>query len=274
MKVINYKFETDQKEVYIKFLSDAHCGSNEHNMTALQRDIDLIKDTPNMLCGINGDMLDNILPNGKFNAYDETNSPQVQLALVMGMLKPIKDKIIFITQGNHEGRSWKSSGLDPCQMLADFLEVQDRYSPLSCIVILDICFKHSKNKTTNHTFSIFASHGNNGGGRRVGSKANAIEDMANICPNADLFVHSHTHQALTFKDDYYEIDKLHKKVIQRTRTYLNTGAYLNYGGYGEDKLYRVPTTSSPTAKLSVIRKFWGGRKNTQEEWVKDIKVEL
>lgn len=273
MKVIESRIKTRNDHVLLKVLADAHIGSNEYNLTAFKKEIDEIKDNPDMYCGINGDILDNITPNGKFNPYDEDSSPQVQLALAIRVLEPIKDKIIFITRGNHESRSWKTAGIDPCEFMAETLGIPDRYSPFSCLVFLTVTFVESFERRA--TFTIFASHGNNGGGgRRVGSKANAVEDMSLIVPQADLYIHSHSHQAMTFKDSYFELDKIHKKTIKRTRTYLNTGAYLNYGGYGEDRLYKVPAIISPVARFSLNRRYFTVNHNGKEQHDKEISIIL
>lgn len=87
----------------------------------------------------------------------------------------------------------------------------------------------------------------------MGGKVNAVADMASIV-NADIYIHSHTHEPFTFKKSRFEINKLKRVVVEKEALFVNTNAFLQYGGYGEDKGFSVPSRTPPVITLGGYEK--------------------
>ena len=63
--------------------------------------------------------------------------------------------------------------------------------------------------------------------------ATDLHNLASIIPTADVYIHSHTHAPITFKDSYVITDTRNKGVSIQHRLFVNTNAYEGFGGYGE-----------------------------------------
>ena len=108
----------------------------------------------------------------------------------------------------------------------------------------------------NHTndYVVFGTHGGHGGGRRVGASANALQDMSAILPNADLYIHSHTHTPINYTDTVFIYNRRSKKVKEVQRTFYNANSFLKYGGYAEQKGFKPQGNQPSVLVINAIRK--------------------
>ena len=231
MNTIRLNLGSKVDKVNIYPLADLHVGSKFHLNKKLKQDIEVIKNDKNGYVILNGDLINNALKNSVSDIYEELMNPEDTLDYLVELLTPIKDKIIGVVSGNHESRTYKQTGLRPLKNLCYRLGVMDKFSDISNLILLS--FGKNKGRTkTQHTFKIYQTHGR-GGGKLVGSKANRVHNLSNIIVNADVYIHSHTHTPITFKDSYMLIDSRNKGLSQQDRLYVNTNAYEGFGGYGE-----------------------------------------
>lgn len=182
-------------------------------------------------------------------------TPSVALSYACKLLKPLvdADRVLCTTGGNHDDdRSARLIGISIAQQLATLLGIPDLYSPDSVII-----YSRIKNATRDKhacTFTLFINHGNNGGGSTMGSKANALEKMALVCPTADVYIHNHTHSPMTFKDEYVSTDTRTCNVKWNERMYVNGNAFMKYfNGYGEKKLFKPQSQAIPIIRLRAVR---------------------
>lgn len=256
MKDIKRILSSKLKEIKIEIISDWHLGDPNCNQNEVKKQIGRIVDNSNTYCVINGDIIDNAISESVGDVYSQELSPMGQVALAKELLKPIKDKILCITgNSNHEGRTYKKTGINLNALLADSLELFDCYSDEGIMLYLQLGqfrgngYPSKKIKPVQYT--IYATHGS-GGGATVGGKANKLSKLSFI--GADIIIHSHTHMPLTFKEDFFKIDEQHAKTIRTTQLFVNSSAMLNYGGYGENKGYKPSTIACPEIILSGIIK--------------------
>ena len=96
------------------------------------------------------------------------------------------------------------------------------------------------------------SHGFTGS-RTTGGKANRLDKLRNIVVT-DVYIVSHSHQKITFNKDIFLPDMRNNKMTRKKQTFINTGAYLDYGGYGEVKGYDPTDLGTVTLRLYAAKK--------------------
>lgn len=251
MKVVQIERPTDWDVVNVYTLADLHIGDPNCDMDAVKSHIKQIADDPHGVCVLAGDLCNNAVKGSPSLTYGEV-SPIKQMMMVSDMLMPIADKVICACNGNHENRTMKDSGIDITRLICRELGVEDKYAPEGLCVFIrfgQIASKHGyhKGRDNRQFYSIYCTHGSRGG-RTSGSKINGLESLADIV-DCDLYIMGHTHLPAAFKNDFYRTNVGGGAVTKVTHTYINVGAQLDYGGYGQSAGYRPSNKSVPIAHL-------------------------
>ena len=118
----------DISQLEIHPFADEHIGDEYCDIKRLLAIIDYVKNTPNAYCILNGDIVDNATKTSIGDTYTQEFNPMEQLQKAVEMLSPIKDKILCITHGNHENRTYKKEGINLSYLIAAQLGLQDRYT--------------------------------------------------------------------------------------------------------------------------------------------------
>ena len=249
MNEVVIDLKTNKNRIEIVPLGDFHIGDENCNIDEIKKTIDYIAYTDNCYTILNGDLMNNALKTSKSDTYKESMSIGEEQDLLIELLTPIKDKILYMTTGNHEYRTSILSGIDPSRAIARELGLIKKglYGDNDYFITLMFGIRNGDKKLEN-TYTIFGMHGS-GGGRRMGATANVLEDMSAIVPNADLYIHSHTHNPMTFRKPIFVYNINNKKLEKIERTFYNTNSFLEYGGYAERKGY---TPTDNTANTIVI----------------------
>lgn len=255
MKSIKVELSRELTGLEIVPFADLHIGDKHCDNDLIKEKIEYVKNNENVYCVLNGDILNNSTKTSVGDVYSEKLTPMDQLALACALFEPIKDKILCVTTGNHEARSWKMDGIDLMKMLCIQLHIEDRYANESALVFLRFGTesrgqKESKGsgKTRMVCYTLFITHGS-GGGRREGGKLNTLADMASII-DADIYIHSHTHLPLVMKQAFYRTDSRNSSVALVNKLFINTSAMLDYGGYGEVFEFKPASKDNPHIFLS------------------------
>lgn len=250
MEIIKQNLGSKFSEIEVIPFSDIHIGANV-DYKILKDTIKYIEDTPNAYTMLNGDLLNNAIKTSVSDIYSEFINPDAQLEKLVELFKPIKHKILCVLSGNHEDRTWKLTGIDIVKNFCYRLRIEDRYSSGNVMMFLSFGNKRGELATPRpFTFSLYAMHGS-GGGKLIGGKMNTLERMSGIV-DADIYLHSHTHTPATFKLDFIRVNHEKKSVKQVTKLFVNTNAWLEYGGYGEVKGYKPSTITPVKIKLKGI----------------------
>lgn len=253
MQAIKVDLSEKLSSIHLVPLSDAHIGDPLADEKAFRGWLRFIADIPNAYCILNGDLLNNATKNSVSDSYSEIMSPMEQMIAMATLLTPIKDKIICLTQGNHERRTFKESGVDIMRIIARELGIEDRYAPGQAYIFLrfgriaDPCYHGRK-----QLYTMLVTHGSRGG-RKDGGKLNALTDLVSIA-DADIYLMGHSHQALVIPKAYMRVDHANSKIKPVTRLFVNSGAFLQYGGYGEQAAFDVPSLAKPTIELDGTRR--------------------
>jgi hypothetical protein len=203
---------------------------------------------------LNGDILDYASRSSIGDIETREFNIMGQLNYAVELFKPIKNKILCITNGNHENRGYRKEGFDISQVIAAQLGLSDVYSPTSAFIFLRFgspMYNHGK-KRAKQLYTLYVNHGS-GGGRKEGAKAIRLADMAGIC-DADIYVHSHTHLPMVFKEGYFRTDVQNSAVTCVDKLFVNTASNLDYGGYGAAQEYKPNSKDTPVIYLNGTKK--------------------
>ena len=254
MKVIKVDLPETINVLELHTFADEHVGDKHCDMKRLKQRIDYVEKTPNAYCILNGDIMDYASRSSIGDIETRELNIMEQINKAVELFTPIKHKIVAITNGNHENRGYRKEGFDVSAVIARELGLTDVYARTAAFIFLRFgtpIQKHG-NKKPRQQYTVYVKHGS-GGGRKEGAKAIRLADMAAIC-DADVYIHSHTHLPMTFKEDFYRVDSRHHAVIPVTKLFVNTASNLDYGGYGEAEEYKPNSKDTPIIYLSGSRR--------------------
>ena len=261
MKVIKIDLPRELPSVEIHTFADEHIGDEGCDLKRLLARIEYVKNTPNAYCILNGDIIDNATKTSIGDTYTQVFNPMEQLKKAVEMFAPIREKCLCITHGNHENRSYKSEGINLSYLIAKQLGLEDRYTPTSAVLFIRVGAYSSGHKETNGSGKIrkvcytgYVLHGS-GGGRKEGSKANRLAEMASII-DVDFYIHSHTHLPMIMKQAFHRIDERNSAVALVDKLFVNTAANLNYSGYGVAAEFKPSSKDTPVIYLSGTKKYF------------------
>lgn len=234
----------NKEDIRIIPFSDLHIGSPKCDIDLIKSQIEKVRNSDSTYAVLIGDLINNSTKVSVGDVYTEALNPMEQMKLAVDLFAPIKDKILAITSGNHERRSYKTDGTDLGWFFANSLDLGDRYDYTAPLLFLRTGYSnsHGQNKERNRvsasskthkfTYTIYMTHGDGANGRLVGGKANALSRRGEIV-NADIIITGHTHQPITFKQSMYVVDTVNSRVTEREQTFVNCSSMIGYEGYAE-----------------------------------------
>ncbi len=237
-------------------MADLHIGDSSSDYKLILERIEHIKNTENAYCILDGDLMDTAIASSIGDTYGANLQPMEQLKQCVKIFEPIKDKILAVLPGNHEGRVYKSDGLDITELMCAQLGIPEKYSPTTALLFIRFGKAKSHGReNTRQLYTAYVTHGS-GGGRREGGKVNRLADLASIV-DADIYIHAHTHLPLIFKEAFYRVSSSTSSVALVDKMFVNTSAALNYGGYGDKQGFKPASKSSPVIYLDGHKhKMW------------------
>ena len=246
---LSAEFET--LEIYP--LSDVHIGDPLLDEKRLYKFRDEILEQPNRYIICNGDLINNATANSVSDHVEEVYRIDEQIAIVAQFLDPVKDRILVMHEGNHEKRSYRYAEIWPTWEMARQLRITPVYSRFPYILYLKFGKQRGKRTDRKAVYTLFGKHGT-AGGRRPGAKLNNLQDMAGVV-DADIYLQSHTHTPIAHRDSYIRLNTRNNKKIVIEKLYINSGSFVNYGGYGSEHGYRPTSTKYPKIVLHTKEKL-------------------
>ena len=257
-------FDLSQFEsVEIVPIADTHIGNILCDIQALHDTISYVMKEPAdpkcaRICLLNGDLTESVTRQSVGNIFDLTMTPQLQVATMIEMLKPLSvpsekypmGKILSYYGGNHDTDRYKDTGITAAESIACALGLEGRYSPNGCYSFIQLAKMQSPGRFCNA--SIYNQH-MTGGSSTVGGKANRIGKISNGII-ADVIVGSHVHLPLTYKEDIIVPYEQKAAVRQKTVTYVITNAFLKFGDYSQKMGMKPSTITVPRIFIKQGRK--------------------
>lgn len=161
------------------------------------------------------------------------------------ILKPVKDRVLCATEGNHEDRSSRDSGTRPIWDICCQLGIEGRYRPNICFVDISLgkpttqsgCRSASADRPN---YMLVVTHGS-GGGIYSGSALNKNERFGAYIDGMDALITGHVHKPIVSQPGKYVIDRSNKVVRETKFKILVSTSWLRNGHYGVKNMY--PPTS-------------------------------
>ena len=238
MKVIKRDLDSNINKLTIIPISDVHIGDKTSNLKAFRDTLERIKNEPNTYTILNGDLCNIALKNSKSDVYSDELTPMEQVLQIIKFLEPIKDKILVMSNGNHEDRITKDTSIDVLYLVAKQLRIEQVYSPSWWYLYLT--FGHS-NKNRPMLYTISGFHGF-GGGTTSGAKINKVKKMSNVVL-ADCYIMSHVHEPINTKGIIFVPDYQHKCVVKKEMYYCISNAFVEYEGSYAEKMGLTPSNT-------------------------------
>lgn len=244
-------FDLPLKSLNLFPLGDWHYGSRQSFPRFIKQELAEIAADPEARWCSMGDLIENAIVGSKSDVYLSTRNPEQQIGDVVEMLKPIKDKCLFMIPGNHSARTMRVAGIDPDKVIADLLDAPyARYSILAT-------FKLAKAKMR----AVCYFHHSRGGGSTPGGKVNAASKLRLIVPNADAVFCGHSHT--TNREPVTWFDAGEAKAIRRNGYNYIIGSALTWKeSYAEEKGYR------PAAVEQIMVRFESRSHHNHERYLK------
>lgn len=170
---------TSESPVNLYIVSDAHCGAHGFDKKAFLKHISKITADDNAAVVVLGDLIDNATAGSKGCVFSQRMMPQKQIELVIDMLSPIREKIIFFCIGNHEERTFRQTGSDPGYTMCLGLNCLDKYNYVHGFITV---------KAAGKTYKLYATH-------NIGKSESKLKTMARAHPDCDVIIGGHIHQA-------------------------------------------------------------------------------
>jgi predicted phosphodiesterase len=181
------------------------------------------------------------------DTYAANLQPMEQLKQCVKIFAPIKDKILAVLPGNHENRVYKSDGIDITEIMCSQLEIPNKYSPTTALLFIRFGERNSAHHHRKQLYTVYVTHGS-GGGRKEGGKVNRLADLASIV-DADIYISGHTHLPVVFKEAFFRVSGSNSSVALVDKLFINLGASLDYGGYGDKQGFKPASKRSPVIYL-------------------------
>ena len=254
MKVIKCDLPSELLELELHIFADEHIGDEHCDLARLQERIKYVADTPNAYCILNGDILDNATRTSIGDTYANTFNPMEQIEQAVTLFSPIKNKIIGITHGNHEARTYRQDGIDLMALLCRELGISDKYVCEGGVLFLRFGELTSHSHKRSVCYTVYVSHGS-GGGKKVGGKANGLVDKACIV-DTDIYIIGHHHTPIATRQGYFRIDTKNSTVAKIDKLFVCTASQVEFGGYGETYGFAPSSTENPVIVLDGTRKHY------------------
>ena len=253
---------TDFEEVEICPIADCHIGNPLADIQYLHDMISYVNSEPDnpkcaRICLLNGDLTESVTRKSVGDPFSMTMTPSVQVATMIQMLRPLAEprehypqgKILSYCAGNHDEGRYKDTGISAAESIAVGLGLEDRYSTDGCYSFIKLKRLHDPKHYI--TVTVYNQHLSGSAGT-IGGKANRVSKISNGIL-ADLYVGSHCHTPITFKEDIIVPIREKYSLRQKTMTYLITSAFLRYGDYSQRMGMKPSTISMPKVIVGQIR---------------------
>lgn len=209
----------------ILFSSDMHVGSRlfeEKRWNEFEKEI--MK--PDTFVIFAGDQMEYATPRSKSSVYETNIHPREAKRWWIDHMKPYKDKVICIVDGNHEwNRASREADAYPLYDIALALGIETCYRSEAAFVDFSLGRWSVKGHHGESVSYIF----------RVQHKAKNLVNFgtADYFDGIDIFVAGHSHMPLDKPLPKLVYDAIHKSVRTKDVENFVCGSFLGYGGYAE-----------------------------------------
>lgn len=237
MNIITHDLSKEFKTLEIYPLCDLHVGDDKTDLKLFDNFKKYILEKENRFLILNGDLMNNAIKSSVSNVYKETLSPHEQKKWLIQELRPLKNRILGITSGNHEARTKKESDVDLTEDIAFALGLENIYD-YNCIFVKVRFGKLLGKEKKPVTYLIHATHGA-GGGKFIGNSLNNLENYGLMYEGVDIFIMGHVHGRVSTRSTKIVVDPHNNITREREVLYVIASAWQDYGGYALKNMLRA-----------------------------------
>lgn len=214
----------------ILLAADIHAGSAEFDQAKWAKFEELLK-RPDVFVLFAGDQCEYATRSSKSDVYTQALTPSQQKRWWIEHLKPYKEKVLCIVDGNHEyNRASKDADDFPLYDIALALGIEDRYRSEAAFVDIGVGHVGTAGKQVHYVIRV-----------QHQARNNVNFGTADGFEGIDVFVSGHTHKPTDQPRSKLVYDAKNKSVSQKEVENIVCGHFLRFGGYGERGGYR-PTS--------------------------------
>jgi hypothetical protein len=244
-KIIFHSFPKEWEQMEIYPLNDLHIGYKHTDMKLFNQFKKFILEDERRFIICNGDLINNGIKTSISDVYEESINPREQKKKLVEELKPVKDRILGITTGNHEERSSKLTNQDVSEDVAESLGLSHLYSNNG--LFIKVSLGERADKTRQITYLIHAFHGV-GGGKKSGSSINNLEDYALGFEGVDIFTMAHVHKKIGSKFVKNIVDTKNNVFYSKEQLCVIASGWQDWGGYAQ----RFMLKGSPKGATKIL----------------------
>jgi len=226
------------------FMGDFHVGCGSFSERQYLEYVKWIKENPTVKVVLMGDYVEM----GSLSRYgaSEKQIASMQLEDIIRLLRPIKDRIIVLLEGNHEERFWRATKGAEC--LTEAIAAKLGIKPLmpgperGQLFVVKI-----KKGNFEQFYPVYAIHGYTSAVIRKETQLKKI--FENL--RASLIAHAHIHQIFKDHKTFYAVRKLNDKfyLTCHEQHWLTTGCFVKNLGYAEKKSYPITKIGAPIVRF-------------------------
>ena len=241
MKVIKRDLGKEVEKITIIPISDVHIGDKTANLKAFKEILERIKNEPNTYAILNGDLCNIALKNSKSDVYSDELTPMQQVLQIINFLEPIKNKILVMSNGNHEQRITNDTNIDILHLVAKQLQIEQVYSNSWWYLYLSFGNNKIKNDDRKILYTITGYHGS-GSAQTTGAKANKVKKMSQVVLS-DCYIMSHVHEPITTKSVIFVPDYQHRTIVKKEMYYCISNAFVEYENSYAERMGLIPSNN-------------------------------
>ena len=234
-------------KIYLVPLADLHEGARDTDHEVSDGYIEWIRREPNAFTILNGDLMNCAWKDSTPELFEDLITPDTAYTRLIARLSPIRDKILMITRGGHEGAIFRKVGVDFMARLAhDLGDIP--YRPDGGMIAIRLGLYGNT-----AVFTGWATHGW-GGARTIGAKVNKVEELSKAA-DVDFYILSHDHTQVIHRlntvappINSLRWGRLNYYTVKR-KLLINTGGFVEYKGYVRRKGYTPQDLGTPRIRL-------------------------
>jgi len=232
--------------------SDLHVGHPNFTESVLDMGIRWALDNE-ALCICGGDWMENATKHSVgAGVVEQVMTPEAQIEYLVSKFKLLRGRFIGGYAGNHEDRTYKETGLNPMQFIAQALDIP--YFPVEFFGVIGATDDHRHGTT----YSVYAVHSDSAH-KSSGLSVNRVQsDWGWV--HADVKLKSHDHQLDFDFAETLQVKKNSTSVLQRKEYVVLTGSCLGRAGsYAAKKPHRPGTLGMMGLWLDMDREAFSVR---------------
>jgi hypothetical protein len=247
MKYVTATLPRELEYIDIYSVSDVHRGNRLHDRKAWQGLLSKLQTDEHAFAVLNGDLTEMVLRHSKYGDIYRTMTPKQEREVLQKELEPVKDKILLLTDGNHDLRMAKETDESPVALIAEHLGLGDKYEPLSAVLKVEFGnYRDDPERQT--TFQFYVTHGR-GQGRRPGGALNRMQELAWVMESVDGYLMGHVHSMTSHIEYRHFADPRNEQIGIRPVAFVIGGSFVNYGDYVEENMLTPNAVSMPILRL-------------------------